>query len=119
MNPSLLRATPRSLTQIARLLLTLQYLQYNRSRMNYPEYRCSGLPVTTAWMESLVKEINWRVKWTEMFWNNPEGAEPMLQVRAAALCDDDRLKIHLQTRPGTPFTRRPQPTKLPAAKTRG
>lgn len=97
---------------------TLQYLQHNRSRMNYPEYRRSGLPVTTAWMESLVKEINWRVKGTEMFWNNPEGAEPMLQVRAAALCDDDRLKTHLQTRPGCPFTRRPQPTKSPPAKTR-
>ena len=26
-----------------------------------------GLPVTTAWMESLVKEVNYRVKGTEMF----------------------------------------------------
>jgi hypothetical protein len=79
---------------------TIQYLNNNRGRTNYPEYRRQGLPVTTAWMESLVKEVNWRVKGTEMFWNNPEGAESILQIRAAALCDDDRLKAHLQTRPG-------------------
>ena len=76
--------------------------------MNYPEYRRHGMPVTTAWMESLVKEVNWRVKGTEMFWNNPDGAEAILQIRAAALCDDDRLKQHLRTRPGSPFTRRPK-----------
>ena len=91
---------------------TIHYLNNNRDRMNYPDYRRQGLPITTAWMESLVKEINWRVKGTEMFWNNPEGAEAILQVRAAALCDDGRLKSHLQTRPGCPFTRRPKPTKL-------
>lgn len=91
---------------------TYQYLDNNRSRMNYPEYRQQGMPVTTAWMESLVKEVNWRVKGTEMFWNNPEGAEAILQIRAAALCDDDRLKKHLRTRPGSPFTRRPKLASL-------
>jgi hypothetical protein len=91
---------------------TCQYLNHNRSRMNYPEYRQHGMPVTTAWMESLVKEVNWRVKGTEMFWNNPEGAEAILQIRAAALCDDDRLKQHLRTRAGSPFTRRPKPATL-------
>lgn len=90
---------------------SLNYLTNNRSRMNYAEYRKAGLPVTTAWMESLVKEINWRVKGTEMFWNNPAGAEAILQIRAAALSEDDRLKTHLQNRPGHPFTRRPRPLK--------
>jgi hypothetical protein len=98
---------PREIIRITR-----QYLQNNRSRMNYPEYRKQGLPVTTAWMESLVKEVSWRVKGTEMFWNNPQGAEAILQIRAAALCDDHRLKKHLQTRLGCPFTRRPKATKL-------
>lgn len=97
---------------------TANYLVNNRLRMKYPEYRKAGLPVTTAWMESLVKEVNWRVKGTEMFWNNPEGAEAILQIRAAALCDDDRLKIHLQTRLGCPFTRRPKPTILTPAENR-
>jgi hypothetical protein len=87
---------------------TITYLENNRPRMNYPEYRRQGLPITTAWMESLVKEINYRVKGTEMFWNNPEGAEAILQVRAAALSEDERLAQHLRTRPGCPFTRRPK-----------
>lgn len=93
---------------------TVGYLENNRTRMNYPEYRRQGLPVTTAWMESLVKEVNYRAKGTEMFWNDPDGAEAILQVRAAALSDDDRLVRHLQSRPGCPFTRRPKSSKAPA-----
>jgi hypothetical protein len=83
-----------------------RYLRNNRSRMDYPRYRRLGLPVTSALMESLVKEVNYRVKGTEMFWNDPEGAEAILQVRAAALCDDDRLERYLHTRPGCPYVRR-------------
>jgi hypothetical protein len=93
---------------------TVTYLENNRSRMSYPKYRKAGLPVTTAWMESLVKEVNYRVKGTEMFWNNPEGAEAILQVRAAALSDDDRLSKYLHARPGSPFTRRAKSPKPPA-----
>lgn len=91
---------------------TLGYLRNNRERMKYDEYRRQGLPITTAWMESLVKEINYRVKGTEMFWNHPGGAEAILQVRAAALCDDDRLAHHLDNRPGFPFTRKPKLANL-------
>ena len=90
---------------------TITYLEHNRDRMKYPDYRRAGLPVTTAWMESLVKEINLRVKGTEMFWNDPTGAEAILQVRAAALSDDNRLVNHLQARRGSPFTRRPSSQK--------
>jgi hypothetical protein len=97
---------------------TIVYLEHNRDRMNYPEYRREGLPVTTAWMESLVKEMNYRVKGTEMYWNDPEGAEAMLQVRAAALSDDGRLTKHLGTRPGCPFTRRPKPRKITTGKSK-
>lgn len=93
---------------------TVTYLENNRLRMDYPEYRKAGLPVTTAWMESLVKEVNYRVKGTEMFWNNPEGAEAILQVRAAALSDDDRLSKYLHCRPGCAFIRRPKLPKLSA-----
>lgn len=90
------------------LTKTIGYLQNNRSRMDYPDYRSQGLPVTTAWMESLVKEVNYRVKGTEMFWNNPQGAEAILQVRAAALSEDDRMIRHLENRQGSPFTRPPR-----------
>jgi hypothetical protein len=85
----------------------VRYLTNNRARMDYPRYRRQGLPTTSALMESLVKEINYRVKGTEMFWNDPRGAEAILQVRAAALCDDDRLARHLATRPGCSQARRP------------
>ncbi len=95
---------------------TITYLEHNQPRMDYPEYRRQGMPITTAWMESLVKEVNYRAKGTEMFWNDPEGAEAILQVRAAALCDDGRLVEHLKTRPGYPFTRRPKPPMSPARK---
>ena len=101
------------------LATTINYLENNRDRMKYPEYRRAGLPVTTAWMESLVKEMNYRVKGTEMFWNDPDGAEAILQVRAAALCDDDRLAKHLVNRPGCPFTRRPKSPNLARKKIKG
>jgi len=98
------------------LAKTIGYLENNQERMKYPEYRQAGMPVTTAWMESLVKEMNYRVKGTEMFWNNPAGAEAILQVRAAALCDDERLENHLGTRQGCQFTRRPRLPKVPREK---
>ncbi len=37
---------------------TLRDLTNNQSRMQYAEYRTQGLPVTTAWMESLVTQLN-------------------------------------------------------------
>jgi hypothetical protein len=89
-----------------RLRRVLGYLQNNRERMKYHEYRCEGLPTTSAWMESAVKEMNYRIKGTEMFWNNPAGAEAILQIRAAALSDDDRLVRALTNRPGQTKLRR-------------
>jgi hypothetical protein len=84
---------------------TLTYLKNNESRMNYAEYRKQGLPVSSSMVESLIKEINYRVKGTEKFWDNPEGAEAILQVRAALLSDDNRLADHIANRPGSPFRR--------------
>jgi hypothetical protein len=89
------------------LVIAARYLNNNRQRMDYPRYRCNGLPITSAPMESLVKQINHRVKGTEMTWNDPEGAEAILQLRAAALCEDGRLDDYLRRRPGYPLTRRP------------
>jgi hypothetical protein len=84
------------------------YLGNNAPHMEYPRYRRMGLPVTSAAVESLIKELNYRVKGTEKFWNHPEAAEAILQVRAAMLCDDDRLGRFLASRPGSPhrYTRR-------------
>jgi hypothetical protein len=83
----------------------ITYLQHNQVRMHYPAYRRAGLPVSSAMIESLIKEINYRVKGTEKFWNRPAGAEQILQVRAAALGDDDRLSSWILNRPGSFFHR--------------
>ncbi len=103
---------PRSIVQT-----TVTYLENNQSRMDYPEYRRQGLPVSSSMVESF-KEMNFRVKGTEKFWNRPEGAENILQVRAAALCDDDRLSQWIINRPGSYFyrssTRREHPLATPA-----
>src|SRR5262249_41683917 len=80
------------------------YLGNNAERMKYPEYRKAGLPVTSSWVESLIKEVNYRVKGSEKFWNEG-GAECVLAVRAAVLCDDGRLDEHLAARPGCQFHR--------------
>ena len=85
---------------------TIGYLQNNEDRMNYPEYRKAGLPVTSSMVESLIKDFNYRVKGTEKFWDNPKGAEAILQLRAAVLSDEDLLRVHLESRPGC-ATRRP------------
>jgi hypothetical protein len=91
---------PRSVIQT-----TVTYLENNRTRMDYPTYRRQGLPISTYMIESLIKEINYRVKGTEKFWNRPAGAEQILQIRAAALCDDDRLSQWILNRPGAYFYR--------------
>lgn len=89
----------------------VRYLRNNRDRMNYPRYRSLGLPVTSAPMESLIKQVGTRVKGTEMFWDDPEGGESILQIRAAALSQDQRLDTYLKNRPGWQFVRRTtQPT---------
>jgi hypothetical protein len=80
---------------------TITYLTNNEPRMNYAEYRKQGFPVTSSMVESLIKEINYRVKGTEKFWDNPEGAEAILQVRAALLSDDNRLPNYIASRPGS------------------
>jgi hypothetical protein len=44
--PDALDTDPRKI-----VATTIGYLEHNRLRMNYPEYRRLGLPITTAWME--------------------------------------------------------------------
>ena len=59
---------------------TLTYLINQQERMNYPEYRRQGLPITSSHIESTVKQINRRIKGTEKFWDG--GADPMLRLVA-------------------------------------
>jgi len=67
------------------------YVENNRGRMDYPRYRRLGLPVSSAAVESTIKQINRRIKGTEKFWLEG-GAEAVLQPRAAHLSEDGRAE---------------------------
>jgi hypothetical protein len=82
------------------------YLSNNEARMDYPRYRRLGLPTTSSLVESLVGEVNGRVKSKQKYWNRPDGAEAILQVRAAYLSEDGRLQRYFAQRPGNPYRRR-------------
>jgi hypothetical protein len=65
------------------------YVENNRERMDYPRYRRLGLPISSAAVESTIKQMNRRMKGTEEFWKEG-GAEAVLQVRAAYVSEDGR-----------------------------
>jgi hypothetical protein len=75
----------------------LTYLQNHQSQMKYADYRRQGLPITSSYVESAVKQFNQRVKGTEKFWSE-EGAEALLQLRADHLSDDQPLQSFWQDR---------------------
>ena len=58
-------------------------------KMDYPRYRKLGLPISSAPVESTIKQFNKRVKGTEKFWR-PSALEAVLQVRAAQISEDGR-----------------------------
>ncbi len=84
----------------------LRYFGHNEQRMTYPQYRREGLPVTSSLVESLVGEVNARVKGKQKYWNRDAGAEAMLQRRAAVLSEDERRDRYRAARPGSPYRRR-------------
>ena len=69
----------------------LVYYENHQSRMNYPEYRRQGLPLTSSQIESTIKQINCRVKGSEKFWSRP-SSEAVLQLRADYLSDSAPIK---------------------------
>jgi hypothetical protein len=75
----------------------LGYLQRNKERMRYATYRQQGLPIVSSYVESAVKQFNYRVKGTEKLWRE-SGAEQMLQLRADYLSDDNAMADFWQRR---------------------
>jgi hypothetical protein len=83
---------------------TLRYVRNQRDRMRYADYRRQGLPITSSYIESTVKQVNRRVKGTEKFWD--QGAEPLLQLAADHLSETIELVGFWKARPQTlPLTR--------------
>jgi hypothetical protein len=76
---------------------SLGYLRNQRSRMDYPQYRRQGLPITSTYVESTVKQINRRMKGTEKFWSH--GTEAMLTLVADHLSDTPTLARFWRNRP--------------------
>ncbi len=84
----------------------LTYLVNNEDRMHYPEYRQQGLPITSSYVESAVKQFNQRVKGTEKFWGE-EGAEAALQLRGDHLSEDQPLEAFWERRQNQATGQRP------------
>ena len=101
---------PTSVRRIVSEALTI--LQNQQSRMNYPNYRKQGLPITSSHIESTVKLLNHRVKGTEKFWSE-SAAEALLQLKADTLSDTAPLELFWHHRPARMTGARP--TKTAAA----
>ena len=74
------------------------YFTRHQGHMDYPTYRANGWPIGSGETEAGVKQFNKRVKGTEQFWTEA-GIEPMLNLRAAWLSQDDRWQRYWNNRP--------------------
>ena len=84
--------TPRQ-----RMAETLGYLRNQKARTKYAEYRRRGLPLTSCYIESTIKQVNRRVKGTEKFWSS--AAEEILQLTADQISETDHMRAFWKARP--------------------
>ncbi len=77
------------------------YFTEHRERIRYDVFRKHGLPLTSAHIESAIKQTNRRVKGSEKQWLLLH-AEEMLALRCLALSEDDRWRKYFDAlRQGT------------------
>lgn len=89
------------------------YFDRNRERIRYDTFRRHGLPLSSAHIESGIKQTNRRVKGSEKAWYL-EHAEEMLALRCHALSEDGRWDDYFdRLRRGE--TELPTPGRLRAA----
>jgi hypothetical protein len=69
------------------------YYENHALRMNYPDYRCQGFPLTSSLVESTVKQVSRRVKGTEKYWSSA-GGEAILRLRGEYLSDDKPMAAY-------------------------
>lgn len=79
------------------LASAIRYITNQSDRMKYSEYRRNGLPITSAYIESTIKQVNRRVKGTEKFWSI--NADPILQLRGDAISETQPLEKFWKQRP--------------------
>ena len=84
---------PREVIRVSRVLY-----ENHAGRMDCPEYRRQGFPLTSSLMESTVKQVSRRVKGTEKFWSST-GGEAMLRLRGEYLSDDKPIANYWADRP--------------------
>ena len=84
---------PREVVRVSRM-----YYENHQKRMNYPEYRRAGFPLTSSLMESTVKQVGQRVKGSEKYWSS-DGGESMLRLRGEYLSDSKPMKAHWLNHP--------------------
>ncbi len=89
----------------------LRYLRNNADRMRYDDYRRMGLPIMTSAVESMIKQINRRVKGSEKFWSEP-GAEAILQLRADYLSETEPMADSGNSEKTTPVDSDPPPSGM-------
>lgn len=68
----------------------LRYLENQKTRMRYDEYRRQGLPITSSHLESTIRQINRRVKGSDKS-RSGRGAEALPQLAADYLGETDPL----------------------------
>ena len=73
------------------------YYENHACRMDYPSYRCAGLPQTSSLMESMVKQVSYRVKGTEKYWSSL-GGEAILRLCGEYLSDDESMRAYWEQR---------------------
>lgn len=84
---------PREVLRVSRV-----FYENHAERMNYPEYRRQGFPLTSSLMESTVKQVSRRVKGTEKYWSST-GGEAILRLRGEYLSDDKPMASYWAHRP--------------------
>ena len=85
--------------KIEKLQSIRNYFKNNYTRMDYPEYRKKGLPISSCHVESLIKQFNRRVKSTEKFWNK-SSLKGVLKLKASFLSRDNSLQRFWDNRYG-------------------
>jgi hypothetical protein len=75
----------------------LTYLRNQRERMNYPDYRRRGLPITSSQIESTIKQVNKRVKGSEKFWDRCYRSDPTPDGRLYWIPNSNRKILGRET----------------------